>query len=204
MELEFKQDWTANSKSTFSTLGSTSHSEQERQKFDYYATEPKALELLLKLETFSGNIWECCCGEGHLSGVLEKNGYSVRNTDLIDRGYKGTKVLDFLAIDNIELWGGDIITNPPYRYANDFILKALSLIKDGNKLAMFLPIRYLEGKARGIIFRNFPPKIIYVSSSRLSCAKNGDFNNCGHVAIIYAWFIWEKGYSGETILKWFN
>ena len=54
---------------------------------DYYATEPRAIELLLDLESFSDHIWEPACGEGHLSKVLEKKGYNVYSTDLIERGY---------------------------------------------------------------------------------------------------------------------
>jgi len=26
----------------------------------------------------------------------------------------------------------------------------------------------------------------------------------GGGAIAYAWFVWEKGYKGDTVLKWFN
>ena len=57
------KDWTGNKKSVFTSLGASSHAIEEREKHDYYATEPKALELLLELETFSNNVWECACGE---------------------------------------------------------------------------------------------------------------------------------------------
>ena len=36
------------------------------------------------------------------------------------------------------------------------------------------------------------------------CAKNGDFSQYTGKAMSFAWFIWEKGYKGDTILKWFN
>lgn len=43
------------------------------------------------------------------------------------------------------------------------------------------------------------------SSSRLNCAKNGDFETYkNNSAIAYGWFIWEKGFKGDTIIKWFN
>lgn len=82
-----KKDWTGNSKSIFSTLASSHHSDVEREKHDYYATDPIAVEHLLRLETFSTNIWEPACGEGHMSKVLTEAGYNVKSTDLIDRGY---------------------------------------------------------------------------------------------------------------------
>lgn len=106
-----QRDWTGNKKSVFTSLGASNHATEEREIHDYYATEPKALELLLKLETFSNNVWECACGGGHLSGVLLNAGYNVRSTDLIDRNY-AEELVDFLAIDNIKMWDGDIITNP--------------------------------------------------------------------------------------------
>lgn len=102
---------------------------------------------------------------------------------------------------------GDIITNPPYKYAIDFIYKALSIIPDGHKVAMFLKIQFLEGKERKELFRVYPPKIVYVSSSRILCAKNGEFKKMisgGGSAVAYAWFLWEKGYNGETIIRWIN
>ena len=199
------KDWIGNGNSVFKTLGSSQHSEHDREINDYYATEPRAAELLLKLETFSQNIWEPACGEGHLSKVFENAGYSVKSTDLVNRGF-GIYGVDFLSIDNT-FWDGDIITNPPYIYAKEFIEKALQIIPSGNKVAMFLKVQFLEGKGRKHLFVTFPPKIIWVSSSRINCAKNGDFNNLrisGGSAVAYAWFIWEKGFRGTTSIKWFN
>ena len=77
------------------TIGARNVANEERQQEDYYATEPKALELLLEKEKFSPNIWECACGEGHLSKVLIKEGYNVFSSDLYDRGY-GEAQIDFL------------------------------------------------------------------------------------------------------------
>ena len=54
------------------------------------------------------------------------------------------------------------------------------------------------------IFKENPPKIIYVSSSRLICAINGEFHKQKGSAVSYAWFVWEKGYQGLTTIDWFN
>ena len=200
-----KKDWTGNSNSIYKTLGASNHTDKERENDDYYATEPKATELLLGLEKFSPKIWEPACGEGHMSEVLIKAGYKVISSDLIDRGY-GKGGVDFLS-DDIKKWGGDIITNPPYKYAKQFIEKSLSIIPEGNKVAMFLKIQFMESKGRKKLFTETPPKVIYVSSSRLLCAKNGKFQEMidgGGSAVSYAWYIWEKGFKGNTIIKWFN
>lgn len=140
--------------SVFANIGATNHSTGEREKNDYYATEPKAAELLCDLETFSKNIWECACGEGHMAEVFKTRGYNVIASDLIERGY-GTSGVDFLKWDMP--FDGDIITNPPYKYAKEFVEHALSLIPDGRKVAMFLKVQFLEGKARKKMFEESPP-----------------------------------------------
>lgn len=197
------KDWTGNSNSIYKTLGASNHTDKARQAEDYYATEPKAAELLLELEDFNHIIWECACGEGHLSKVFEKAGHKVWSTDLVDRGYG--EQLDFLK--TIGIFNLDIITNPPYKYATEFVEHALKIVEDGCKVAMFLKLQFLEGKKRKTLFEKYPPKTVYVSSSRLLCAKNGEFEKMregGGSAVAYAWFVWEKGYKGDTKIRWFN
>lgn len=199
------KDWIGNKKSTFVTLGASNHTDKERQRDDYYATDPIAARLLLEAEPLSEKIWECACGEKHLSKIFEDAGKEVRSSDIVNRC--NNEVFDFLGIENYIKWDGDIVTNPPYKYATEFIYKALSLINNGNKVAMFLKVQFVEGKERKRLFTEFPPKVIYVSSSRIMCAKNAEFDKMragGGSAVAYAWYVWEKGYKGETIVKWIN
>ncbi len=200
------KDWIGNKKSVFTTLGASSHALEEREKYDYYATDPRALQLLLELETFDTNILEPCCGEGHLSEVLISSGYNVTSYDLIQRDYKDMEVKDFLneVFEPITEFVGDIITNPPYSLCNEFVEKSLSIIPTGNKVAMFMKMTFVEGKKRREFLKQYPIKTIYVSSSRINCPKNGDFAKSVSSAVCYAWFIWEKGYAGSTELRWFN
>lgn len=204
------KDWTGNQNSIYTTLGASNHTDKERESNDYYATEPKALELLLELENFSPYVWECACGEGHLSKVLKSHGYDVKSSDIVNRGYIETETLDFLQVKKEDVKqeiSRDIITNPPYKYAKEFVEHALDISMDSTKIAMFLKVQFLEGKARRDLFKKYPPKKIYVSSSRLLCAKNGDFQKMrdgGGSAVAYAWFIWEKGFTGDTVVRWFN
>ena len=191
-----------NSKWAFTTLGASSHVNDERQQHDYYATEPKATELLLSVETFNNDIWECTVGGGHMAQVLKENGYNVLSTDIIDRGYPDTEIVDFLDFKGD--FDGDIITNPPYKYGMEFVEKALDVIHEGNKVAMFLKLQFLEGQKRRKLFMKYPPKTIYVSSARLKCAKNGDFEKYKNSAVAYAWYVWEKGHHDDPVIKWIN
>lgn len=57
-------DWNGNRRAVFVTNGDTSHSTRERETRDYYATDPRAVEELLKRETFDADILEPACGGG--------------------------------------------------------------------------------------------------------------------------------------------
>ena len=201
-----EKDWIGNSKSVYTTLGASNHTEDEREQHDYYATDPIAIDVLINdgKSEINHNVWECACGEGHLATRLSDYGYNVTATDLIDRGF-GTGGINFLETNTI--FNGDIVTNPPYKYAAQFIKHALDIIPTGNKVFMFLKLQFLEGKSRKELFKKYPPKFVYVSSSRILCAKNGDFERMkksGGSAVAYAWYEWEKGYTGDTVIKWVN
>lgn len=197
-----EKDWTGNGANVYAVLGASSHSADARAPDDYYATEPKAMELLLAEERFAPVVWECACGEGHLSRVLEAHGHEVVSTDLVYRGYGRQEAVDFLKAEGG--FDGDIITNPPYKYALEFVRKALRIVQPGRKVAMFLKLQFLEGKGGKRFFLENPPKTVYVSSSRLGCAKNGDFVKMPSSAVAYAWFVWEKGFAGELVIRWIN
>lgn len=198
------KDWVGNQNSIFKTLGASNHTDKERAVHDYYATEPFAIDVLCGAETFYGTVWEPACGGGHMSRRLSEMGYSVVSTDLVDRGF-GRGGVDFLKAETA--LGDNIITNPPYKYALEFCEHALSLVGDGKKVAMFLKVQFLEGKKRKQFFIENPPKVVLISSSRLQCAKNGEFERMragGGSAVAFAWFIWEKGFKGPPILGWVN
>jgi hypothetical protein len=190
-----------NTKHVFTILGASNHTREVRALHDYYATDPIALTELLKHESFS-NVWECACGEGHLSKVLLAHGIHSKSTDLINRGF-GVGNVDFLS-SSITSWDGDIITNPPYALAKEFVLKALSIIPKGRKVVMFLRLHFLESKSRASLFAIHPPKTIYVSRSRICCYKNGKQSKSKSSAIAYCWMVWEKGYQSKPVVKWFN
>ena len=191
-------------KDPLNTLGASNHSKKQRSELDYYGTAPSATLALLERETFNKNVWEPCVGHHKMSDVLESAGYNVKKSDIFSYGLDH-EIIDFL--DCIKVFDGDIITNPPYNCAQEFIQHALELIPSGRRVFMFLKIQFLEGKERKKLFTEYPPKTIYVSSSRLLCAKNGEFEKMkagGGSAVAYAWYVWVKGYKGDTVVKWIN
>lgn len=98
-----------------------------------------------------------------------------------------------------------IITNPPYKYATEYVTHALSLLPDKGTLALFLKTTFAEGQQRyREIFSRTPPKYILQCVQRINCAKNADFHNAPSSAVSYAWWIWVKNHRGPTTLDWIN
>lgn len=187
----------------FIQIGASNHSNKTREKNDFYSTDPKAVEALLKNYSFEGKILEPCCGSGCISIPLQQAGYKVVSTDLYDHGY-GVTGVDFFEMEEIPKGCVNIITNPPYKFVNEFIIKALQMLLVGGVLACFLKTQYLEGIDRyERIYKDNPPFLILQFINRVSCKENckiGD--DFGPSAVAYAWYIWVKGYKGDTRIKW--
>ena len=154
--------WTGNKKSTFVTLGASNHTDKEREANDFYATDPIAIDkLIAEFEIIPlHRIWECACGTGCLSERLKYFGYDVISSDIVDRGYGEVK--DFLGATDMPDDCQCILTNPPYKYASEFIKHSLELLPDGGLCFMFLKTTFLEGQKRyDEIFNVTPPTLCH-------------------------------------------
>lgn len=184
----------------YRTLGASNHADYARETNDLYCTHPSAVESLCDLETFSPHIWEPCAGLGHIADTLRSRGYNVRESDILTRG-RDIEQLDFLSCD--EQFDGDIVTNPPFKIATPIIRKALETVTYGHRVAMWLRILYLESMERKKLFEEYPPVKVWISSKRIPCAMNGDFEHITSSAQGYMWLIFQKGYIGKTTIGWF-
>ena len=97
------KDWTGNEKTVCTIIGASNHTDKERERHDFYATDPKALELFVPKFNLHHKIWEPSCGQGHLSFWLVQHGYDVLSTDLVDRGY-GHGDIDFFSVGKEDLF----------------------------------------------------------------------------------------------------
>ncbi|MFN7339993.1 MAG: class I SAM-dependent methyltransferase [Opitutia bacterium] len=168
-----------------------------REKDDFYPTPPAGTRALLSVETFEGKIWEPACGDGALSNVLLDAGYEVTSTDLIDRGY-GEHGVDFLM--EAQPRAPNIITNPPFKHADEFALKALSLTT--GKVALLCRLAWLEGKKRRQMFESTPLARVWVFSGRLGMQRARQPSKGETGMIAFAWFVWEHGHKGPPTLGW--
>lgn len=182
----------------------------ERIENDFYATNPKAVEMLLDNHEFLGeHILEPCVGQGHIAKTLNKhfpNLDSITCLDIVDRGYPNTIITDFLAWNTNETFD-TIITNPPYSLSSEFIEKGMSLLSESGQMALFLKIQFLEGVKRKELFDKYPPKYVYVFRSRMATWSDGreinpDTGKKWITTFCNAWYVWEKGSQTEPVIRW--
>ncbi|HEL0567380.1 TPA: NAD(P)-dependent oxidoreductase, partial [Streptococcus equi subsp. zooepidemicus] len=105
--------------------------DKNREVLDFYATDKRAIVELLNREEFNKTVYEPACGQGHIGKVLEEYGYDVKATDICYRGYGDKNELDFFTVKENLL---DIVTNPPYFCANQFLRHALEISKHKVKI----------------------------------------------------------------------
>lgn len=163
---------------------------------DFFPTPRWATYALIDNEQFKGNIWECACGDGAMSRVLEDTNRPIRSSDLYDRGF-GEIGVDFLSASR----GADnIITNPPYNSAETFVANGVKLAR--HKFALLLRLAFLEGANRArTIFSSCPPSRVWVFSERITFYPVGvEVRGTGTTA--YAWFVWDKDAPVGTELRW--
>jgi hypothetical protein len=163
---------------------------------DYFPTPAWATYALMDNESFDGEIWECACGDGAMSRILESRGNPVRSTDLYDRGF-GEAGVDFITS---KTRSDNIVTNPPYNSAEHFVRNGVNLAR--RKFALLLRLAFLEGANRAqTIFTESPPSRVWVFSERITFYPAGAVQ-AGSGTTAYAWFVWDKGASPGTELRW--
>jgi hypothetical protein len=163
---------------------------------DFFPTPSWATHALIDNEHFSGDIWECACGDGAMSRILEQTGEPVFSSDLYERGF-GEAGMDFLIAERTT---ANIITNPPYNSAEGFVVAGLRQMR--SKFALLLRLAFLEGANRAnTIFSHTPPSRVWVFSERITFYPAG-VERKGTGTTAYAWFVWDADAPSRTEIRW--
>ncbi len=166
----------------------------KRKESDFYETPYSLTRLLLDSERLEGSILEPAMGNGAIGKVLNENQYSYIGYDIENDFLKQSQKYSI------------IITNPPFSLAQQFILKAKELAQE--KIIFLLPLSYLHGKKRYDQIwtdKKFPLARIYVFTRYpLLGEKLREDGKHRTGMMVYAWYVWEKGYRGEPIIKWLD
>jgi hypothetical protein len=167
---------------------------------DLYETPPEAVEALVKVEPLPQNLWEPCCGSGNIVKVLRARGHQVVATDLQSLGCPGSRSgIDFLMELNAPIGTGGIVTNPPFKLADEFVRHALVLVP---KVVMLLRWAYLEGVAREDLFVHLAR--VYLFSRRIPrMHRAGWAGKKASSMLAFAWFVWDRSHEvpGATLRR---
>ena len=160
-----------------------------REKDDFYPTPREATEALLDsgIVGHLKRVWEPACGDGAISRVLQARGATVVNTDLVDRGF-GESGVDFLETNH--LFAPAIITNPPFKLAEQFIRHGLDL--GAETMAMLLKATFWNAASRLALFRDHQPAVVAPLTRRL------DFTGGGAPTMDCVWVVWGAGWARST------
>ena len=175
---------------------SANNASGKRKKSDFYETPYSITRHLLNVEDFDYKLTICepACGEGAIVKVLQEKTNNVVFYDIQKNFLTETEQYDY------------IITNPPFSIAYEFIQKAKIVAK--KKFAFLLPLSYLHGKQRyDCIYsdKEYPLKKVYVFTRYPMLGEklreDGKYNTG---MMVYAWFIFEKNYTGPSVIDWID
>lgn len=167
---------------------------------DLYETPPCAVRALLAVESLPECIWEPACGPGSIVRVLREAGHRVYATDLVDYGLEDSESgVDFLMERAPSFYVGVILTNPPFKLAESFVLKALTLAP---RVIMLLRLAFLESDRRRTVLDSGLLARVHVFRNRLPMMhRNGWSGRRTTSAMPFAWFVWDTAHCGPATIN---
>lgn len=175
----------------------------EREKDDFYPTPPEPTRAFLhaeidRLRDFA-TIWEPACGDGAMIREMETLGLLAIGTDLVDRGC-GAEIIDFYSFTKNWAPAKAIVTNPPFGecgWGNGkarWLKHALDTL-DVEYMALLMNWGWPGAGGLGPFYAKHPPARVYLMRWKI------DFTGQGAPPMLNAWFVWDKEWQGETVLR---
>jgi hypothetical protein len=167
---------------------------------DVYFTPPVATAALLRHVQLPHRLWECACGDG--TGILDPlraAGHQVIGSDLVDYGRPDCFWRrDFLMERKLPDGCEGIVTNPPFKLAEQFVEHALDLCP---RVIMLLRLAFLESERRTAILENAGLEDVFAFRKRLPMMhRRGWEGRKGNSGMGFAWYLWRRGYVGPIKL----
>jgi hypothetical protein len=174
------------------------HSGRERAAGDYYSEPPACAKALFNtLGLFPGGFHDPCVGRGTIVDVGLGYGCTATGADLCDRAAGRFSVRDFL--EDHQRYP-NVVTNPPFNLAVDFVVHALELVTEGGRVAILAPSNFLYSQSRYRLFSRTETDAIVFLSRRPSVPPgtalelHGEAIR-GHGSVDFCWIVWQQGRS---------
>ena len=158
-----------------------------------------AVHALLRAEQVPNTVWEPACGAGAIVNVLRATGRVVHASDLVDYGLEdSTGRIDFLMELRAPPDTQAIVTNPPNKLTTEFAQHALLLCP---RVMLLQQIQFLGSAKRTPILDGGALARVHVFKRRLPMMhRRGWTGRRNSSQVVYAWFVWNRGHTGPTIL----
>jgi len=170
----------------------------EREKDDFYPTpqEPTLAMLHAEIERLRdfGTVWEPAAGDGAMMLPMQTMGLQVLASDMVDRGC-GAEIRSFY--DYQIPRANAIVTNPPFAECNKdpgWVRHALETL-GVEYMALLLPLNWTGASGRAALWGQHAPARVYIMRWRI------DFTGQGAPPMLNGWFVWDKQWKGETVLR---
>jgi hypothetical protein len=166
---------------------------------DLYETPPVAVEALLRVEKLPHRIWEPCCGRGNILDTLRAAGHEVVGSDLVDYGRLDCFWRrDFLMELSPPVHCNCIVTNPPFKLAEQFVAHALKLCP---VVVMLMRLAFYESERRSYILENRGLARIHVFRRRLPMMHRASWTGPkANSGMAFCWMIWDRSHTGPTTI----
>lgn len=174
---------------------------RERSEDDFDRTPPAAIQALIhhegaRLRQFPA-IWDPSAGDGRIVRALEEEGFTVIASDMVDRGagYEVRNFYDFAEAPSLAS-----VQNPPFGECSwgdgkvrwqKHLLETLGL----EYVALLLPWMWPGAGGLKPFWANHAPARVYLMRWRL------DFTGQGAQPSLHAWYVFDKTWKGETVLR---
>lgn len=184
----------------------------ERAEWDFYPTDPEHVEEAFNHLPEESNGWafepqrilDPCAGDGVYGWFARERfrhayieGMDIRPIKFNKYSYNVGKNGDFLrASDDVEPFDL-VISNPPFVVAREFVEHSFRMLRPGGVVNFLLRAQFAESEGRYEWFQRYRPRYIVTCSDRPSFREDGS-PDPAH----YAFFVWQKGWEGETIHRW--
>lgn len=179
---------------------------EDKSSLDFFPTPAWATRALIEHvlrndKNFKSMVcWEPACGAGHMSVSLNEYFGYVISSDIHDYGFEHLEVIDFLNAEEYPNNVDWVITNPPFKEAEEFIKKGLMYANEG--VAMLVRTSFLESVGRyNRLYKNNPPSIVAQFVERVPMAK-GRLDKKATTATSYMWLVWNKSRPDGTDMVW--
>jgi hypothetical protein len=172
----------------------------QRDPHDFYIEPLWCSERLFATIPFVGEVIDPACGSGRIVEAARRAHHCAEGWDIVDRGFPGTKVRDFLTSREPIC---NFVSNPPFGIAEPFVAHALELAR--HSVYMLLPTIWLQGDRRSRWLEATPLARVLFIAPRPSMPPGAAIlagGKPGNGTRDYAWFCWVQGHQGPPIVGW--